>query len=139
ADHADSYVASGLRPGAASPLESTLYLVRRGARGVKTSGRFEGLGLRGNDSSPVAFEGLEVGRDDLISPLGEGANMMLQVVLPWFSIGTAAMAHGLCRAAVGITTQHLTGTGFQHTGTQLRDLPNLRTRLAEMSLRTEQS
>jgi alkylation response protein AidB-like acyl-CoA dehydrogenase len=139
ADHADSYVASGLRPGATNPLESTLYLVRRGAAGVRTAGRFEGLGLRGNDSSPVAFEGLAIGQGDLITPLGEGANTMLQVVLPWFSIGTAAMAHGLCRAAVAITTQHLTGTRFQHTGTALRDLPNLRTRLAEMSLRTEQS
>src|SRR6185436_16262074 len=139
ADHAHSYVASGLRPGAATPLESTLYLVRRGSKGVKTAGRFEGLGLRGNDSAPVSFDGLEIAKDDLISPLGEGATTMLQVVLPWFSIGTAAMAHGLCRAAVAITTAHLTGTGFQHTRTQLRDLPNLRTRLAEMSLRTEQS
>ena len=29
--------------------------------------------------------------------------------------------------------------GFEHTGTQLRDLPQLRARLAQMSVRTEQS
>src|SRR5262249_17206841 len=72
-------------------------------------------------------------------PQGEGASTMLQVVLPWFAIGTAAMAHGVCRSAVVLTTTHLSSTGFQNTGTQLRDLPNLRARLAEMSLRTEQS
>ena len=64
---------------------------------------------------------------------------MLEVVLPWFAIGTAAMAHGLCRAAVDATAQHLSSTGFEHTGTQLRDLPQLRARLAQMSVRTEQS
>jgi alkylation response protein AidB-like acyl-CoA dehydrogenase len=37
------------------------------------------------------------------------------------------------------TIEHLTGTGFEHDGSKLRDLPNLRARVAEMSTRTEQS
>jgi alkylation response protein AidB-like acyl-CoA dehydrogenase len=49
------------------------------------------------------------------------------------------MANGLCRAAVAATTAHLTAAGFEHTGTKLRDLPNLRARLAQMSVRTEQA
>ncbi|MGZ3408372.1 MAG: acyl-CoA dehydrogenase family protein, partial [Polyangia bacterium] len=68
-----------------------------------------------------------------------GADTMLQVILPWFAIGTAAMAHGLCRAAVAATAHHLSSTGFEHTGTALRDLPQLRARLAQMSVRTEAS
>jgi alkylation response protein AidB-like acyl-CoA dehydrogenase len=40
---------------------------------------------------------------------------------------------------VGATAAHLQGAGFAHIGTQLRDLPNLRMRLAEMSVATEQS
>jgi alkylation response protein AidB-like acyl-CoA dehydrogenase len=64
---------------------------------------------------------------------------MLTVVLPWFSVGTAAMSNGLARAAVAITTSHLSGAKLEHTGTALRDLPNLRARLAEMFSRTEQS
>jgi alkylation response protein AidB-like acyl-CoA dehydrogenase len=139
AGHADSYVASGLSPTATSPLESTVYLTRRGAAGVSVRGAFDGLGLRGNESSPVTFEDVEVATGDLISPLGEGATTMLTVVLPWFSVGTAAMANGLCRSAVEITTAHLVGSRFEHTGTELRHLPNLRARLAAMSARTEQS
>jgi len=139
ADHADSYVSSAQKPGAASPLESTIYLVRRKAKGVRVTSRFEGLGLRGNNSSPVALENVEVKKGDLISRDGEGANTMLQVVLPWFSLGTAAMANGICRAAVSRTAEHLSGTGFEHDATKLRDLPVLRARIADMSLRTEQS
>jgi alkylation response protein AidB-like acyl-CoA dehydrogenase len=139
ANHADSYVSSAQKPGAASPLESTVYLVRKKADGVRITSRFDGLGLRGNDSSPISLDHVKVGKGDLISKLGEGANTMLQVVLPWFSIGTAAMANGISRAAVSRTAEHLSATGFAHDGTKLRDLPVLRARIAEMSLRTEES
>jgi alkylation response protein AidB-like acyl-CoA dehydrogenase len=139
ADHADSYVSSAQSPGATSPMESTLYLVRRGASGVRTSGSFRGLGLRGNDSSPVALEEHPVAKGDLLSGQGEGANVMLQTVLPWFSIGTAAMANGIGRAALDRTAAHMQAAGFTHSGVSLRDLPTLRARLADMSVRLAQS
>jgi alkylation response protein AidB-like acyl-CoA dehydrogenase len=139
ANRADSYVSSAQKPGASSPLESTVYLLRRKNGNVKVAGSFEGLGLRGNDSAPVAIENLIIPKSDLISPLGDGSKTMLEVILPWFNIGTAAMANGLCRAAIAATSQHLQEAGFEHTGTKLRDLPNLRSRLAQMSVRTEQA
>jgi alkylation response protein AidB-like acyl-CoA dehydrogenase len=139
AGHADSYVSTAQKPNAVSPLESTVYLVRTKANGISITSAFNGLGLRGNDSAPVSFEQVTIEKDDLISALGEGPKVILEVVLPWFAIGTAAMANGICRAALQRTTEHLTTTGFEHDGTKLRDLPNLRARLAEMSVRTEQS
>ena len=139
ASHADSYVASAQKAAAASPLESTVYLVRRKVSGVTVAGGFDGLGLRGNDSAPVTIENVRLAAGDFVSQQGEGAKTMLEVILPWFAIGTAAMAHGLCRAAVAATVAHLTGQGFEHSNSRLCDLPNLRARLAQMSVRTEQS
>lgn len=139
AHHADSYVCSGQRPGAASPLDSTLYLLRRGDAGVRIDGTFDGLGLRGNDSAPVVIEGARLAAGDLVTRPGEGAPAMLEVILPWFSVGTAAMATGLCRAAIAATVAHLGETRFEHTGGALRELPNLRARLATMAVRTEQA
>jgi alkylation response protein AidB-like acyl-CoA dehydrogenase len=139
ASRADSMVASAQQPAAASPLESTLYLARKGTPGVRVEGRFDGLGLRGNDSAPVVFENVAVHGGDLITPLGGGPKTILEVILPWFALGTAAMANGICRAAVAATQAHLGAAGFTHTGTALRDLPGLRARLARMSARTEQS
>ena len=120
-------------------MDVTLYIARPETEGVEIGKRFNGLGLRGNDSLPVTFKAMSVSESDLLTKQGEGASMMLEVLLPWFSIGTAAMANGLCRAAVGATAGHLSSEGFEHTKSQLRDLPNLRSRLAEMSVRTEQS
>jgi alkylation response protein AidB-like acyl-CoA dehydrogenase len=139
AGHADSYISTAQKPNAASPLESTVYFVRARGSGVNVTGAFNGLGLRGNDSAPVSLESIVVKPGDLISNPGDGPTIILQVVLPWFAVGTAAMANGLCRVAVQRTIEHLTGTGFEHDGSKLRDLPNLRARVAEMSTRTEQS
>jgi alkylation response protein AidB-like acyl-CoA dehydrogenase len=139
AGHADSYVASSQKPGAASPLESTIYLINRNNRGVKVEGRFNGLGLRGNDSAPVLFENAPVPSGDLISALGEGAGTMMNVVLPWFNIGTAAMANGVSRSAMTATAAHLQRSEFTHLGSSLRDLPTLRARVADMNVRLEQA
>jgi len=139
AHHADWYVSSAQCPGAQSPMEFTLYLLPRTRSGVHHPETFNGMGLRGNDSAPVTLDGVVVQQEDLLTEQGKGLECALQVGVPWFNIGTAAMAHGLCLAAVDATARHLQGTGFAHTGTGLRDLPILRARLAEMSVATEQS
>src|SRR5207248_4488372 len=56
AGEADSYVWSS-RPMAADGL-STLWLVRRDTPGLEVTGGFDGLGLRGNGSRPMAAAGL---------------------------------------------------------------------------------
>ena len=139
ADHADSYVSTAGVVGAQSVLESTLYLVKRKSPGVKVKSAFDGLGLRGNNSCAVDLEDVKLKKSELLCEQGKGLDPILQVVLPWFSIGTAAMANGISRAAIAATTTHLTNAGFEHDGKKLRDLPNLRARLAQMSLRAEQS
>ena len=139
AGQADTFVSSAQVPGAAKPTDSVVYLLRRQAPGVRVVAPFDGLGLRGNDSAAVDLEDAAVRPADFLSEPGAGLGMMLQTVLPWFSIGSAAMAHGICRAAVAATAAHLAGSGFEPGGARLRDLPVLRARLAEMSVRTEAS
>ena len=141
ASRADSYVSSAQKPGAQSPLESTVYLAQKPLQnGARVTSKFDGLGLRGNDSAPVSIENMNVAKGDLISPLGEGSKTMLEVVLPWFAIGTAAMSAGLCRASVGVTSKHLSEASFEHLGGQkLRDLQPLRVRIAEMAVKTDRA
>jgi alkylation response protein AidB-like acyl-CoA dehydrogenase len=136
---ADSYVACARIPGAASALESVLILVERSTDGVQATRRFEGLGLRGNGSAPVSMEAVHISEDALLTPMGEGASALVEQVLPWFCVGSSAMSNGLCLAAVEATARHLQQAGFAQDGTHLKDLPNLRARLAQMSVRTEQA
>ena len=63
---------------------------------------------------------------------------MLNVVLPLFNLGTAAVALGLCSAAVGATAAHLKTARFEHLGQSLGEsLPTLRAKLAAMQIETD--
>ena len=114
ASHATAYVWSS-RPLAAEGL-STLWLVPATASGLRVHGPFEGLGLRGNDSSPVSAAGVPVPSAAMLGADGQGFEIMMGVVLPVFACLTAACSNGLdgrrpaahrgaCYAAHAIRTQ----------------------------------
>ncbi len=135
AGHATAYVWSS-RPLAAEGA-STLWLVPAGTPGLRVLGPFDGLGLRGNDSSPVHAEGVRVPASAMLGADGEGLGLMLGTVLPLFQLLNASCSLGLMQAALQRTLAHVTGTGFEHSGTALRDLPTIRAYVARMSIETD--
>jgi alkylation response protein AidB-like acyl-CoA dehydrogenase len=129
--HAHGYVVSSLAPEGAGPTDSTLYLVPAGARGLSVAGPWDGLGLRANASAPMMLDGCEVPSGLQLTEDGAGFQAMLDVVLPLFNLGTAAVALGLCHAAVAATATHLKSARFEHLNQSLGEsLPTLRAQLA---------
>ena len=138
AGHAQSYVVSALAPEGKGPTDSTLYLLSSDSRGLNVAGPWDGLGLRANASAPIALEDCEVPSQFQLTDDGAGFPAMLNVVLPLFSLGTAAVALGLCRAAVAGTVSHLKNAKFEHLGQSLGEsLPTLRAQLASMQIDTD--
>jgi alkylation response protein AidB-like acyl-CoA dehydrogenase len=139
AGFANSYVVSSLSPAAQGPTDSTLYLVAADAQGLSVSGAWDGMGLRANASSPMLLDGCIVPNDLRLTADGEGFAAMLQTVLPLFNLSTAAVALGICRATVAATIRHLKTARFDHLGATIGEaLPNLRSQLATMQIRTDQ-
>ncbi len=134
AGHADSYVVTTRSAGQAEPLASTLYYVPGASPGLSVGPAWNGLGLRGNASSPMFLEKVAVTAEQRLSQEGEGFAVMLSAVLPWFQIGSAAVAVGIARAATEGTCQHLIHSRLEHLGQSLAELPNLRARLAQMRI-----
>ena len=138
AGHAQSYVVSALAPEGAGPTDSTLYLLRARTHGFSVAGPWDGLGLRANASAPVTLEDCQVPSDFQLTDDGAGFPAMLNVVLPLFNLGTAAVALGLCQAAVAGTASHLKSAKFEHLGQSLGEsLPTLRAHLAAMQIDTD--
>jgi alkylation response protein AidB-like acyl-CoA dehydrogenase len=138
AGHAHSYVVSALAPEGAGPTDSTLYLLAAETRGLSVAGPWDGLGLRANASAPIALDDCQVPSDFQLTDDGAGFPAMLNVVLPLFCLGTAAVALGLCRAAVAGTVSHLKNAKFEHLGQSLGEsLPTLRAQLATMQIDTD--
>jgi alkylation response protein AidB-like acyl-CoA dehydrogenase len=138
AGHVQSYVVSALSPEGKGPTDSTLYLLPAGTRGVSVAGPWDGLGLRANASAPIALDDCEVPLHFQLTDDGAGFTAMLNVILPLFNLGTAAVALGLCRAAISGTASHLKAAKFEHLGQSLGEsLPTLRAQLATMQIETD--
>jgi alkylation response protein AidB-like acyl-CoA dehydrogenase len=137
AGNAKSYVVSTLAPDGKGPTDSTLYLVPAGISGLSVEGAWDGMGLRANASAPMNLEDCEVSPDLQLSEDGHGFQTMLDVSLPPFNLGSAAVSLGLCRAAVAATATHLRKARFEHLGQSLGEcLPTLRAQLAAMQIDT---
>ena len=130
ANRADVYVASCLAPASESPMESNLYVIDRADEGVKVLDAFDGVGLRGNDSAPVRLD-VEVSDGARLGDEKAGFGLMMQVVLPWFSLGNSAVSLGLARAALEEAIAHATGSRLEHLDSTLADLPTIRAYLAK--------
>jgi alkylation response protein AidB-like acyl-CoA dehydrogenase len=116
---------------------STLWLVPSGTDGLRTHGPFDGLGLRGNDSSPVSADAVRVPGSAMLGEDGKGFDIMMGTVLPMFNVLSAACSVGLMEAAVQRTAQHVSGARYAHLGSTLADLPTIRNYVARMRIKTD--
>src|SRR5439155_1601291 len=74
---------------------STLWLVPRTTPGLRVDGSFDGLGLRGNDSSPITAEAASVPLGARLGDDGAGFGIMMSTVLPWFNVLSTAVSVGI--------------------------------------------
>ncbi len=135
AGEADSYVWSS-RPMAADGM-STLWLVPADTPGLSVGAPFDGLGLRGNRSSPMTAEGLVVPADAMLGPDGGGFDLMMMVVLPSFQLMNAAFSVGTMDAVTTKAAAHVAGTRLAHLDQSLAASPTVRAYVARMRIRTD--
>jgi alkylation response protein AidB-like acyl-CoA dehydrogenase len=135
ASKATAYVWSS-KPLAADGL-STLWLVPANATGIVIEGPFDGLGLRGNDSSRVRAQAVRVKPSAMLGADGKGFDIMMAVVLPLFNVLNAACASGMMEAAVARVAQHAGGIQYEHLGARLADLATIRNYIARMRVKTD--
>ena len=138
ATHAASFLVSTRAPDAERPLDSTLYLVDAHSPGITPGPAWNGLGLRGNDSSPVVFDATPIPGPAQLSEDRQGLSTMLGQVLPLFCLGTAACSLGISQAAVDATVRHLRSSRLEHLNQTLGEaFPTLRARIARMRIETD--
>jgi alkylation response protein AidB-like acyl-CoA dehydrogenase len=136
AGHADGYVWSSRPLRAAGPM--TLWLVPDDAPWLVVSKTFDGLGLRGNASSPIRGDNVRVPADAMLGGDGRGLDIALGVILPWFLVLSAAFSLGIAEAVTAETTEHLLSTRLSHLNAALAEQPVTRAGYARMRLRTDE-
>lgn len=135
AGQVDSYVWSS-RPLKAEGA-STIWLVPSKASGLKIAAPFDGLGLRGNHSSPLSAEGVTVEKTAMLGPDGGGFEIMMNIVLPYFQFMSAGCCVGIMEAATTKAASHVSNAKLEHLSNSLADLPTVRAYIARMRLKTD--
>jgi isovaleryl-CoA dehydrogenase len=137
AGQADSYVWSSQPMSADGPM--TLWLVPADSAGLAQTGAFDGLGLRGNASTPMVADGLEISKAAMLGADGAGLDIALALVLPTFLVLTAAFSIGLMEATAAETAAHLTGTRLAHLDESLAQQQGVRLDFARLRLEIDRT
>jgi alkylation response protein AidB-like acyl-CoA dehydrogenase len=137
APEADSYVWSS-QPVSAEGA-STIWLVPAATDGVKIDAPFVGLGLRGNESSPVSATGASIPAANRLGEDGGGFDIMINTVLPWFCLMNATTSVGVMTSALARTAAHLSATRMEHLDQTLADNPVNRLHLATAKVQADQA
>jgi alkylation response protein AidB-like acyl-CoA dehydrogenase len=135
AGQADTYVWSST-PLAAEGA-SSIWLVPAQAEGLRVDAPFDGIGMRGNLSSPVTAENVIVGKDALLGEDGKGFDVMMGVVLPYFQVMNAACSLGIVEAAMQKTAAHLFNTKLVHLNQALHESPTNRAYSAKAKIKAD--
>jgi alkylation response protein AidB-like acyl-CoA dehydrogenase len=117
----------------------TLWIVASDATGLRVTGPFDGVGLRGNASQPVTAEGVRVPSDAMLGADGAGLDIALSVALPMFLTGNAAFSIGLTTALLDDAAAHLTTTRLEHLGQTLAQQPVARGEFARLRTRADEA
>jgi alkylation response protein AidB-like acyl-CoA dehydrogenase len=139
AGEADSYVWSSRPVAADAAGPMTLWLVPAGAAGLTVAGVFDGLGLRGNSSAPMAADGVTVPAAAMLGADGAGLDLALAAVLPVFLVCSAAMSAGLMRRLADETAAHLKQTRLEHLGVTLAQQAGPRAQLARLRIEADRT
>ena len=137
AGEADSYVWSSRPLEAAGPM--TLWYVPAATDGLTVPAPFDGLGLRGNASSPVTADAVRVPRGAMLGQDGGGLDLALAAVLPFFLVLNAAASVGLMEAVTAETAEHLQRTRLTHLDQSLAQQVAPRAELARLRIGTDRA
>jgi alkylation response protein AidB-like acyl-CoA dehydrogenase len=133
---ADYYVVQTRTPGAKGPTEITFFIVDGKAPGIQ-AGTWDGLGVRGNHSGPIRYDGVRVKRRDRLGEENQGKDIIYHGVSPVYLIGLGAAWHGVARGAVEEITKYATTTVHRDFGRRLSDYQVLRQQIGEAKILVE--
>ncbi|MCA9520975.1 MAG: acyl-CoA/acyl-ACP dehydrogenase, partial [Myxococcales bacterium] len=135
AGHCDVYVWSS------KPVEkegaSSIWWVPAQTPGLKVGDPYAGLGFRGNSSSPILAEGVTIAESQSLGGDGNGFDVMMGTVLPWFNLQNAAVSTGLMEGALERTVAHVSGGTYDYSGARIADFPQVRGYVARMRTKTD--
>lgn len=134
--HADSYVVSTLASDA-SHGEFSCVLIDEPTPGMRWSGEWNGLGMRGNSSITMNLEDARVPRQNLLGEEGDQIWYVFEVIAPYFLTAMAGTYLGIAQAAIDYALNHVRARTYTTGGEPLANAEIVQHRLGQLWSRLE--
>ena len=129
--HASSYVVS-TRASNAREGEFSCLVVDNKSPGVRFSGEWDGLGMRGNSSIMMNLEDARIPRENLLGTEGDQIWYVFEVVAPYFLVAMAGTYLGIAQAALDYALNHVRTRSHSHSGDTLASAEVIQHKLGAM-------
>jgi alkylation response protein AidB-like acyl-CoA dehydrogenase len=133
---ADYYVLQTRTPGAKGPTDISFFIIDGKSPNI-IAGAWEALGVHGNHSGPIRYEGVRVAARDRLGRENDGKEIIYNGVSPVYLIGLGAAWHGVARGALAAVTDYATRTVHRDFNQRLADYQVLRQQLGEAKVLVE--
>ncbi|WP_145410862.1 acyl-CoA dehydrogenase family protein [Paenibacillus xylanexedens] len=133
---ADFYIFQTRTPGAQTPTDVSFFIVDGELPGIKP-GVWEALGVRGNHSGPIVYEGVKVAAQDKLGTEGQGREILESGVSPVYLIGLGSTWLGVAEAALSAATEYVKNMIHRDFNKRLADYQIIRQQLAEVKVLIE--
>jgi alkylation response protein AidB-like acyl-CoA dehydrogenase len=101
--------------------------------------KWDGLGLRGNQSGTLEVDNITVSHDRLVGPIGDGARSNDEAVDPFFMLCSSACWNGISLGLIDIAKRHTTLKKHVDVGLRVCDYPTIQDYVGEALIDTNAS
>ena len=101
--------------------------------------KWDGLGLRGNQSGTLEVDNVTIPLDRLVGPVGDGSKSNDEVVDPFFMLCSSACWNGISLGMIDIATRHTTSKKHVDVGMRVCDYPTIQDYVGEAIIDTNTS
>lgn len=136
--HADSYFVPVRANQDVGPNDLSLFVIDGRDPNIKFRGEWNGMGLRGNSSTPIHFDKCIVPESHRLGSETCGFSMMFAYSLPIYQVGLSAVYLGIAQAAYDTAVAHVKQRIHSDTGQSLSRVETVQRYIAEIKLRVDQ-
>lgn len=127
--HADSYVVSTSHKISDGVDKFSCVIVDQNSPGIEWGDKWQGLGMRGNDSRLMKIDNVVVPQSNLLGVEGDQTWYVFNVVAPYFLIAMTGVYLGIMDSAIGIARDHMVTRQHSHNQRSLADASILQQRI----------
>ncbi|GAB7053561.1 MULTISPECIES: acyl-CoA dehydrogenase family protein [Paenibacillus] len=136
AGQADFYIFQTKSPGAQTPTDVSFFIVDGKLPGIN-AGVWDALGVRGNHSGPIKYDGVRIRPEDKLGLEGQGREILESGVSPVYLIGLGSTWLGVAEAALESAVDYVKAMVHRDFNKRLADYQVIRQQLAEVKVLIE--